>query len=225
VKKFEKEDNMAFFSYVSQNLGYMGIKALEHLYLFAISWALAIVVGMLIGIYVTRPGRERGGRVALIITGMAQAVPSIAVIALVFIFMGIGAAPAIFALFLYSIVPITFNTASGLFGIDKGMIEAAKGMGMTNRMILWKVEIPNAIPTIFSGIRNAAIINLGTATIASAIGAGGLGELIFIGLGTFKYEMILAGAIPVSIMAILIDLILGVVQNKMTSEGLKLQSE
>ncbi len=215
---------MNFFSYIAQNWNYIGIKALEHLYLFAASWAISIVVGMMIGIYVTRPNRERGRRIALTITGMAQAVPSIAVIALVFIFMGIGAAPAIFALFLYSIVPITFNTASGLFGIDKGMLEAAKGMGMTNRMILWKVEIPNAIPTIFSGIRNAAIINLGTATIASAIGAGGLGELIFIGLGTFKYEMILAGAIPVSIIAVLIDLILEIIQNKITSEGLKLQN-
>ncbi|MDK2907107.1 MAG: osmoprotectant transport system permease protein, partial [Petrotoga sp.] len=97
--------------------------------------------------------------------------------------------------------------------------------GMTNRQILWQVEIPNALPTIFSGIRNAAIINLGTATIASAIGAGGLGELIFIGLGTFKFEMILAGAIPVSIMAVLIDFILALIQNKMTSEGIKLQNE
>lgn len=216
---------MEFFTYVAENLGYMGIKTMEHLYLFASSWAIAIVVGMAIGIYVTRPGKEKSGRIALSITGIAQAVPSIAVIALVFLFMGIGPAPAIFALFLYSIVPITFNTASGLFGIDKGMKEAARGMGMTKREILWKVEIPNAIPTIFSGIRNAAIINLGTATIASAIGAGGLGELIFIGLGTFKFEMILAGAIPVSIMAVLIDFILALIQNKMTSEGIKLQKE
>jgi len=216
---------MDFFTYVAENLGYIGIKTMQHLYLFASSWAIAIVVGMAIGIYGTRPGHERSGRIALSITGIAQAVPSIAVIAVVFLFMGIGAAPAIFALFLYSIVPVTFNTASGLFSIDKGMIESARGMGMTNREILWQVEIPNAIPTIFSGIRNAAIINLGTATIASAIGAGGLGELIFIGLGTFKFEMILAGAIPVSILAVLIDFVLSIIQNKMTSEGIKLQNQ
>lgn len=209
-------------TYMTENFGYIMTKTFQHTYLFLISWGIAVVVGMGIGIFVSRPGRKRISKVVLSITSVTQSIPSIAVIAIVFIYMGIGAAPSIFALFLYSLVPIVFNTASGLLSVDRKMIEAAKGMGMTKRKILWSIEIPNSIPTIFSGIRNSAIINIGTTTIASAVGAGGLGEIIFIGLSYFDYSMIIGGAIPVSLMAIFTDTILAYVEKLLTSKGLRL---
>lgn len=209
-------------NYMTENFSYILTKTFEHAYLFLISWGLAIIVGVAIGILVSRPGRQKLGKLVLSITSITQSVPSIAVIALVFVFMGIGAAPSIFALFLYSLVPIIFNTSSGLLSVDRKMIEAAKGLGMTKRKILWSIEIPNSIPIIFSGLRNSAIINIGTTTVASAIGAGGLGEIIFIGLSYFDYAMIIGGAIPVSLMAIFTDVILAVFEKNLTSKGLRI---
>ncbi|MFP4362347.1 MAG: ABC transporter permease, partial [Spirochaetia bacterium] len=164
------------------------------------------------------------GTILLSITSAAQAVPSIAVIAVVFIFVGIGSTPAIFALFLYSLVPIVFNTASGLLSVPNATKESATGMGMTKRQILTKVELPISVPSILSGVRSAATINIGTATIASAIGAGGLGELIFIGLKLMREEMIIAGALPAALLAILIDTALAFAESGITSKGIKLQN-
>ncbi len=212
-------------AYISENTGYVLEKVVEHLYLFAVSWAAAVVVGLLIAIYSTRPGRRKIGQTVLSITGAAQSVPSIAVIAVVFIFLGIGAAPALFALFLYSLVPITFNAASGLMSVDPAMKRAARGMGMTNLEILRKIELPVTVSAIASGARSAATINIGTATIASAIGAGGLGEIIFIGLRVTDQSMILAGALPAALLAIIVDTILAGVEKGLTSEGLKIGSD
>jgi len=139
--------------------------------------------------------------------------------------MGIGATPAIFALFLYSLVPIVFNTASGLLNVSMAMKEAAKGMGMTKNQVLFKVELPSSIPAIASGIRTAAVINIGTAAIAAIIGAGGLGEIIYIGLRLMDVSRIFAGALPVALLAIAVDYVLGVVQKAIMSEGLLLNKE
>ena len=170
---------MEVLEYMVENSGYIMEKFLEHIFIFLASWSMAVVAGVAIGIFVTRPGHRRAGNLVLSITGATQAVPSIAVIALVFLFMGIGAPPAVVALFLYSLVPVVFNTASGLMNVSMKMKEAAKGMGMTNRQVLWKVEMPVTVPTMLSGIRSSATINIGTAAIAASIGAGGLGEIIF----------------------------------------------
>ncbi len=212
----------ALIDYYRYNMEYFLIKLWEHMYIFLFSWSLAIVVGLIIAILSTRPGRMKIGNALLTITGFSQAVPSIAVIALVFIFVGIGLRPAVIALFIYSLVPIVFNAASGLISVSSGMKEAAKGMGMTNRQILTRVELPASIPAILSGIRSAATINIGTTTIAAAIGAGGLGEIIFTGIRMMNFTRILAGAIPTAIIAILVDMLLAVVEKKITSKGLLL---
>jgi osmoprotectant transport system permease protein len=209
--------------YITENPGYILEKVWQHFYLFIISWAIAVFVGIAIGIFVTRPGRKRIGQAILSVMGAAQSVPSIAIIALVFILLGIGATPAIVALFLYSLVPIIFNSASGLLSVDPAMLEAARGMGMTKNQILFKIEMPVSIATIASGMRSAATINIGTATIASAIGAGGLGEMIFIGLRLMNNYMILTGALFSALMAIIIDTILAGVESSVTSEGMKLR--
>jgi osmoprotectant transport system permease protein len=211
---------MELFSYLFENFSMIMEKTWEHFLLFLGSWSIAVVVGIAIGIFSTRPGKEKIGRVVLSITGSTQAVPSTAVIALVFIFMGIGALPAMFALFLYSLVPITFNTASGLLNVSPDMKEAAEGLGMTKSQILWKVELPTTIPAISSGMRTAAVINIGTAAVASIIGAGGLGDVIFIGLRMMDVSKIFAGALPVSLLAILVDIGLGILEKRIMSEGL-----
>ncbi len=216
---------MALFSYLFDNIPYILEKTWEHLYLFLISWSFAVITGIIIGILSSRGGKEKIGRVVLSITGATQAIPSTAVIALVFIFMGIGALPAMFALFIYTLVPVTFNTASGLINCSPDMKEAALGMGMTKRQILFKVELPTSVPAIASGVRTAAVINIGTAAIASMIGAGGLGEIIFIGLRLMDVSKIFAGALPVALLAISIDALLALAERAIMSEGLLLSKE
>lgn len=209
------------FMYISDNIVYLTEKLWQHFYLFIISWMIAIVIGIAIGVFVTRPGRKKIGDLILSVTGAAQSVPSIAVISLVFLLLGMGAAPAIIALFLYSLVPVVFNAASGLFSIDPAILEAARGMGMTPSQILYKIELPVAVAPISSGIRSAATINIGTATVAAVIGAGGLGEMIFIGLRVMNNNMILTGALLSAIMAIIVDTIISFIEYKLTSEGIR----
>lgn len=216
---------MELFSYFFENIPYILEKTWQHFYLFLISWSIAVVTGIFIGIISTRPGKEKIGRGVLAVTGATQAVPSTAVIALVFIFMGIGALPAMFALFIYSLVPVTFNTASGLMNVSPDMKEAAMGMGMTKNQILFKVELPTSIPAIASGIRTAAVINIGTAAIAAIIGAGGLGEIIFIGLRLMDVSRIFAGALPVAVLALVVDALLALLEKAIMSDGLKLSKE
>ena len=196
-------------------------KLYEHIIIFGISWVIAVCIGITLSIIVSRPGvKPRFADTVVGITSAAQSVPSIAVIAVVFLFTGIGMVPAIIALFLYSLVPIVFNATSAFKTIDPALKEAARGMGMSSSQILWKVEVPVIIPQLFSGVRTAATINIGTTTIASAVGAGGLGELIFTGLRLINTSQIFAGAFPAALLAILIDILLSRVERRVTSEGM-----
>ncbi len=213
---------MDIFSFLIQQPYYVMDKLWQHFYIFLFSWSIAVGIGLLIGIFATRPGRERIGRGVLSMTGAAQAVPSMAVIALVFLFTGIGALPAIIALFIYSLVPIVFNTASGLVSVSDDVKESARGMGMTDLQILLKIELPLSLPTVWAGIRSSATINIGTATIAAVIGAGGLGEIIFIGLDTMNSGMIFSGAIVVAALAIAVDTVLGITERFIVSKGIRL---
>jgi osmoprotectant transport system permease protein len=155
------------------------------------------------------------------VTAAAQAVPPIAIIALAFIFVGIGATPSIIALIIYSIVPILFNASSGLLSVPPQVIEAGRGLGLTDRQLLWKIKIPMSLPVIMAGIRSAATINIGTATVASFIGGGGLGDLIFMGLKLYRSDIILTGAILTAIMAIAVDYLLQLAESAMVPGGLK----
>ncbi|HAF50652.1 MAG TPA: ABC transporter permease [Synergistaceae bacterium] len=182
--------------------------------------AFAIVVGIFLSIVITREGHEKVGQVILSITGASQAVPSVAVIALVFLFIGIGMKPALVALVIYSLVPIVFNATSGILSVDPGVLEAAKGMGLTKSQRLWHIKIPLAMPVIMSGIRSSATINIGTVTVAAIIGAGGLGDIIYTGLKLNRPEMIFIGAGLAAIIAILVDTVLMYVERKVTPKGL-----
>jgi len=214
---------MNLFQYFSENYNKIFSLFVEHFFLFLISLIITTIIGVALSIIATEEGREKVGKVILSITGAAQAVPSIAVIALVFIYVGIGKTPAIISLIIYSLVPVMFNATSGILSVSKGVIEAGKGMGLTKKQILWKLKIPIAIPVIMGGIRSAATIIVGTAVIASVIGGGGLGDLVFLGLKLNRPDALIAGALSSAILAIIVDRILAYTEKIITPKGLKVE--
>lgn len=191
----------------------------EHMKITGVAVFLAILVGVPLGIYITK--NKKVTNVILSTANIFQTLPSLALFGLIIPIMGIGFKPAIFVLFLYALLPIIKNTYIGINSIEPSIIEAGRGMGMTKTQILTMVEIPLALPIIMGGIRISTVINIGTATIAALIGAGGLGEFIFKGISMGNNHLILAGAIPTALLAISVDFILGIVEKKLTPQGLK----
>lgn len=181
----------------------------QHLMLVLISGGLAIAVGVPLGILLTRPFMRKTAETAIQVVNLGQTVPTLAVLALSMTVLGIGTVPAIFGLWLYSLLPIVRNTYAGILAVAPASLEAAKGMGMTNNQILWRVELPNALYVMIAGIRTALVINVGTVPLAFLIGGGGLGQLIFTGIDLFNTPMLLAGAIPTALLAVLVDFVLG----------------
>ena len=181
----------------------------EHVLIVAIAVSIAIAAGVPLGTFAHR--RKRAGGIALRITDIVQTIPSLAMfgflIPLPFI-GGIGARPAIVALVIYSLLPIVRSTLVGLERVDPYVREAAVAMGMTDRQLLWSVELPLATPAIVAGIRIAAVTAIGVATIAAAVGGGGLGTLIFRGVAMVDTRLILSGALPAALLAIGADLVL-----------------
>ncbi|HKP85165.1 MAG TPA: ABC transporter permease/substrate-binding protein, partial [Blastocatellia bacterium] len=185
----------------------------EHLLLVLVATGAAVTVGIPIGVLLTR--RPRASKVVLAVASILQTIPSLALFGFLIPLLGsygIGRAPAIIALFLYSLLPIIRNTFTGINGVDPAVREAARGMGMTDWQVLTQVELPLALSVIIAGVRVATVISVGTATIAAAIGAGGLGMYIFRGLRTLDRTLILAGAVPAAIMALGADFTLGWVE-------------
>jgi osmoprotectant transport system permease protein len=192
----------------------------EHLLLVGISIGIATLVGIPLGILITR--RKNLRQPILGIANILQTIPSLALFGLLIpvpVIGGIGATPAIFSLFLYSLLPIIRNTYTGINGVDPAIREAGRGMGMTDRELLLQVEIPLAMGVILAGVRVATVIGIGIATIAAAIGAGGLGELIFRGISSVNNQLILAGAIPAAIVALVADWAIGWMEGRLTVKG------
>jgi len=186
---------------------------LEHLRLVLYSMAIALIVGVPLGILLARHARLRG--IVLGTNNVIQTIPSLALFGLLLPVPWLGARAdrlTIIALALYALLPIVRNTFTGVTGVDAGVLEVAHGMGLTNGQVLWHVELPLAAPVILGGVRIAAVITIGVATIAAAIGAGGLGEFIFRGLAMVDNNVILAGAIPAALMALVADGAIGLVQ-------------
>lgn len=208
--------------YFFENPGRIAYLTLEHVFLFGVSTGIACMIGLGAGIAASRPGNERQGRIILTLSGAAQAVPSIAVIALVFLVTGVGALPALIALVLYSLVPILFNTVSGLLSTPPDLLYAGRSSGYTDRQLLWHVQLPLAVPVIMAGVRSAAVINVGAATVASFIGGGGLGDLIFMGIKLYRPDMILTGSVLCAALAIVTDGLLDLLERKLTPRGLRL---
>lgn len=191
--------------------------ATEHIRLILISTGLAIAVAVPAGILITRGGFRDFSGLILSVANIGQSVPSIAILALFMGILGLGAKTAIFALWLYALLPIVRNTATGIEGVDPSIIEAARGMGMTNRQILIQIELPLAFPVMFAGMRTAAVINVGTAALGAFIGSGGLGTFIYTGIPLSRERMILVGAILTAVMAIVMDWILGQIEDRLVA--------
>ena len=187
------------------------IKFREHLLLTGISTSFAIIAGVPLGILIARHKIARGS--VLGVAGIVQTIPSLAMLAFLLPFLGIGIKPAIVALTLYALLPIIRNTYTGLTNISGEIIEAATGLGFTKNQQLWLVELPLALPIIFAGIRTAAVIGVGIATLSSFIGAGGLGDFINRGLAMNNTNLILLGAGAAAVLALTIDFFLGRVES------------
>src|SRR5437867_11354173 len=188
----------------------------EHVVIVAISVGVAIALGIPLGIWCARS--PRAGRVALRIVDAIQTIPSLALFGFLIpvpFIGGIGMRTAIVALILYSLLPIVRNTLTGIRGVDHLVVEAGVAMGLTDRQLLREVELPLAMPTIVAGIRIATVIAIGVATIAAAIGGGGLGTLIFRGVSMVDSRLILAGALPAATLALLADVVLSFVERKL----------
>lgn len=188
----------------------------EHLLIVVIAVTIAIAAGVPLGTLAHR--RRNSGAIALRITDAVQTIPSLAMfgflIPLPFI-GGIGVRPAIVALVLYSLLPIVRSTLVGLQRVDPHVREAATAMGMTGRQLLWQIELPLATPTIVAGIRIAAVTAIGVATIAAAVGGGGLGTLIFRGVAMVDTRLILSGALPAALLALIADAVLTQVERRL----------
>jgi osmoprotectant transport system substrate-binding protein/osmoprotectant transport system permease protein len=192
-----------------------------HLVLTGTAELLACLVAIPLGIGASR--RPRVAAVALGGAGVMQTIPSIALLAFMLPLFGIGAKPAIAALFLYGLLPILRNTVTGLRGIDQRIIEVGLGLGMTPRQLLRQVELPLAAPVILAGVRTSTVINIGTATLAAFIGAGGLGDPIVTGLTGTDVNLILSGALPAALLAIVVDALLAQVERWTTPRGLRIR--
>jgi osmoprotectant transport system permease protein len=188
----------------------------EHVVIVAISVGAAIALGIPLGIWCARS--PRAGRVALRIVDAIQTIPSLALFGFLIpvpFIGGIGMRTAIVALILYSLLPIVRNTLTGIRGVDRLVVEAGVAMGLTPRQLLTDVELPLAMPTIVAGIRIATVVGIGVATIAAAIGGGGLGTLIFRGVAMVDSRLILAGALPAAVLALLADVLLSAAERRL----------
>ncbi len=210
---------MNFWHFISQNRLEIADLTLEHLWMVGISTLLALAVGIPLGILITRRPRLRKPVIAA--ANIIQTVPSLALFGFLLPAPWIGERAtrlAILALMLYALLPLIRNTYAGITGVDRAVILAARGMGLTEWQLLFKVQLPLAASVILAGVRVAIVISIGLATIAAAIGAGGLGELIFRGLAMVNNSVILAGAIPAALMALAADTLLGWLEKRFTPQ-------
>jgi len=201
-------------TFLLENGNELVVKTLEHIYISGIALVLGVIVAVPLGIALTRTNK-----LANVIIGLAsvlQTIPSLALLTMFIPFFGVGKLTAVVALFLFSLLPILRNTYFGIKGVDPNMVDAAKGMGMTDFEQIRMVEIPLALPTIMRGIRLGTVYVIAWATLASYIGGGGLGDLIFSGLNLYKPDLIIGGTIPVVLLALISDFLLGLLEKKLS---------
>ena len=210
---------MSILSYFIKNLNLILKLTFEHVTITAIAVSISTVIGVAIGVWITRHKRAAGPVIG--IAGILYTIPSLALFGMLIPFIGIGIKPALIALILYSQLAMIRNTYVGIIHIDPAIRESGKGMGMSGWQFLRMVELPVALPVIMAGIRTAAVMNIGTATIAAYIGAGGLGWLIFRGIASVNTEQIIAGALPVTLLAIGVDYLFVILERVLTPAGLR----
>jgi osmoprotectant transport system permease protein len=213
---------LSILSYFINNLRLIFKLTLEHIEVAMMAVIISTIIGVAIGIVITRIKKLVTPVIG--IAGVIYTIPSLALFGMLIPFIGIGVKPAVIALILYGQLVLIRNTYVGITQIDRAVIEAGKGMGMSSWQFLGMVELPVALPVIMAGIRTAAVMNIGTATIAAYIGAGGLGWLIFRGIASVYTEQIIAGAVPVILLAIGTDYFFILLERFLTPPGLRHRS-
>jgi osmoprotectant transport system permease protein len=209
------------FDFIINNPGDLVYLGTEHLRLVGISCFLAILIAVPLGIFVTRPKYKKYDWIVINFANVGQTIPTLAVLALIMSYFGLGWETAVIALWFNSLLPILRNTVAGIENVHHSVIDAGEGMGMTKLQILMKLEIPNALPVMLAGIRTAVVINIGSAALAFLIGGGGLGDLIFTGIAISDTGIMLSGAIPIIILAIAADFLLGIFEKLVVSKGIR----
>jgi osmoprotectant transport system permease protein len=194
------------------------VRTLQHLWYSLLATAIAAAVALPIGVYIGHTGR--GAIFAVNLTNLGRAIPSLGIIILMFTIFGFGVAPILVTLFALAIPPIVTNSYIGVRSVDPEVREAAEGMGMRGRQVLWRVELPMAMPLIMAGIRTSAVQVVATATLAAFVGLGGLGRYLIDGLAQRDLAEVVGGAILVAVLSLLTELVLGRVQTLVVSEGL-----
>jgi osmoprotectant transport system permease protein len=200
----------------------------QHIQIVLVANAIAAFVGILLGIWVSGKGRERAADAVIYAASILMTIPSLALFGILMAILyalgltSIGFLPVVIALALYGLLPIVRNTYTALREVDPAMIEAGRGMGMSGTQLLLKVKMPLAVPVIMAGLRQAMVMNVGIAAIGSYLGAGGLGQPIFRGLGNYRKDLVVVGAITVSLLAIVIDLVIAGVEKLTTPKGIRI---
>lgn len=207
-------------NYLVENSGMLLNKTVEHLYISTMALILAMIVAIPLGILLSK--KEKLSKVSLTIAGILQTIPTLAILALMIPLFGVGKVTAIIALFIYVLLPILNNTIVGVQNIDCNIVEAGRSMGMTNFQLMKDIELPLALPMVLSGIRLSSVYVISWAALASYVGAGGLGDLIFNGLALYEPEMIIVGTILVTLLALIVDLILAQIEKWIIPKGLKI---
>ena len=205
---------MTLFEYITLNISSLTFRLVEHIRLTGIALSIAILIGVPLGIMISyiKPLNKP----TLAVINLVQAIPSLAMLGFLVPFLGIGAAPAIFMVIVYSLLPIVKNTFAGLSNQNAEMLEAAKGIGMTQFQILFKIKLPLALPIIMAGVRISAVLSVGLVTLGAFIGAGGLGFTIHSGIQMANTNMVLAGAIPACLLALLVDFVASLIEKAVT---------
>jgi osmoprotectant transport system permease protein len=216
---------MEVWQFITQNWRELITLFGEHAYIVGIAIVIAIITGVPIGIWISF--NKKASEIVLYIAGIIMTVPSIALFGIMIPILsifghGIGSVPAVVALVLYAQLPIIRNTYAAIKNVNSNIIDAGVGMGMTRSQVLLKIQLPMALSIIFAGVRVAVVMSIGIGAIAAYIGAGGLGHYIFMGINQTYDAMIKVGAISVAIMAIGVDYIFGLIENRLVSKGLRL---
>lgn len=186
----------------------------EHIYMSLISLGLGVIVAVPLGILLSQVPKV--ANIVISIVSVLQTIPTLALLALTIPFLGVGKVPAIVALFIYSLLPILRNTYLGMSNVNPDLLDAAKGMGLKRMQIIRQVQLPLSVPVIMAGIRLSTVYVIAWTTLASYIGGGGLGDMIFNGLNLFRPDLILGGTIPVTILAVIVDLVMARIEEWVT---------
>lgn len=195
-----------FFRFVANNTELIWTAVRQHIIICLVAEICGLLVALPLGIFLTR--HKKAANIVLTVFGVINTIPSLVLLGVAMIVLGLGFVPAVAVLFIYSLLPIMRNTYTGITEVDAKYIKAARGMGMSRWQILRLVQVPLAMPVILSGIRLSSIYIISWATLSAFIGAGGLGDLIWMGLQSYNYSMIFSGAVPATILALLVSFLL-----------------